>query len=101
MTTCAGVDWIRSGHFNPCEPGIFDMILDALLSPHDPWMTLADFRSYVEAQERVSLAWQDQEHWTHMSILNTASSGFFSTDRTMEEYNRDIWKLTPGNGNGD
>jgi starch phosphorylase len=94
-------DWIRSGHFNPCEPGIFDMILDALLSPHDPWMTLADFRSYVEAQERVSLAWQDQEHWTHMSILNTASSGFFSTDRTMEEYNRDIWKLTPGNGNGD
>lgn len=90
------LDWLRSGHFNACEPGIFDMVLDAVLSPHDPWVTLADFRSYVDAQERVSLAWQDQENWTRMSILNTASSGFFSTDRTMAEYNRDIWKLTPG-----
>ena len=90
------IDWLRSGHFNMSEPGIFDMILDALLSPHDPWMTLADFRSYVDAQEQVSLAWQDQAAWTRMSILNTASSGFFSTDRTMEEYNRDIWKLKPG-----
>ena len=87
------LDWIRSGHFNQYEPGIFDMILDALLSPHDPWMTLADFRSYVNAQEKVALAWQDPAHWTRMSILNTASSGFFSTDRTMQEYNRDIWKL--------
>ncbi|HRJ54478.1 MAG TPA: glycogen/starch/alpha-glucan phosphorylase [Candidatus Thiothrix moscowensis] len=96
------IEWIRSGHFNPCEPGIFDMILDAILSPHDPWMTLADFRSYVDAQEQVSLAWQDQARWTRMSIMNTACSGFFSTDRTMEEYNRDIWKLKPGgNGNGD
>ncbi|MBU0653606.1 MAG: glycogen/starch/alpha-glucan phosphorylase [Gammaproteobacteria bacterium] len=90
------IDWLRSGHFNMSEPGIFDMVLDALLSPHDPWMTLADFRSYVDAQEQVSLAWQDQAAWTRMSILNTASSGFFSTDRTMEEYNRDIWKLKPG-----
>jgi len=87
---------LRSGHFNPYEPYIFDMILDALQSPHDPWKTLADFRSYVDAQERVSLAWQDQARWTRMSILNTASSGFFSTDRTMLEYNRDIWKLKPG-----
>ncbi len=90
------IDWIRSGHFNACEPGIFDMILNAILSPHDPWMTLADFRSYVDAQERVAQAWQDQDHWTRMSILNTASSGFFSTDRTMREYNQDIWKLQPG-----
>ncbi|MFZ5574439.1 MAG: glycogen/starch/alpha-glucan phosphorylase [Pseudomonadota bacterium] len=84
---------LRSGHFNLCEPGIFDPILDALLSPHDPWMVLADFRSYVDAQERVAHAWQDQERWTRMSILNTASSGFFSTDRTMQEYNAEIWKL--------
>jgi len=98
------------GHYNPqayvdndpdlhdviglLRPGIFDPILNALLSPHDPWMVLADFRSYVDAQERVAHAWQDQEHWTHMSILNTASSGFFSTDRTMQEYNAEIWKLT-------
>ena len=87
------IDLLASGHFNPCEPGIFDMILDAIMSPHDPWMVLADFRSYVDAQERVSHAWQDQEGWTRMSIRNTASSGFFSTDRTMREYNAEIWKL--------
>jgi len=88
------IDLLRSGHFNLYEPGIFDMILDALLSPHDPWMVLADFRSYVDAQERVAQAWQDEAGWTRMSLLNTASSGFFSTDRTMQEYNADIWKLT-------
>ena len=87
------IDLLKSGHFNLYEPGIFDMILDSLLSPHDPWMVLADFRSYVDAQERVAQAWQDQERWTRMSILNTASSGFFSTDRTMREYNDEIWKL--------
>jgi glycogen phosphorylase len=88
------IDLLRSGHFNLCEPGIFDMILDALLSPHDPWMVLADFRSYVDAQERVAQAWQDEAGWTRMSLLNTASSGFFSTDRTMQEYNAEIWKLS-------
>ncbi len=87
------IDLLSSGHFNPLEPGIFDMILNAVLSPHDPWMVLADFSSYVEAQERVSRAWQDKAAWTRMSMLNTASSGFFSTDRTMLEYNADIWKL--------
>ncbi|PID50349.1 MAG: glycogen phosphorylase [Proteobacteria bacterium] len=89
------IQLLRSGHFNQYEPGIFDMIIDSMLSPADPWVTLADFRSYVDAQERVNLAWQDQTHWTRMSILNTASSGFFSTDRTMQEYNCDIWKLKP------
>ena len=92
------IDLIASGHFNAQEPGIFDMILGALMSPHDPWMVLADFSSYVEAQERVARAWHDQDAWTRMSILNTASSGFFSTDRTMQEYNTDIWKLTAGEG---
>ena len=87
---------LRSGHFNSCEPYIFDMILEALQSPNDPWKTLADFRSYVDAQVQVSQAWQDQARWTRMSILNTACSGFFSTDRTMQEYNREIWKLKPG-----
>lgn len=88
------IELLSSGHFNLCEPGIFDMILNALLSPHDPWMVLADFGSYVEAQDKVAQAWQDKANWTRMSILNTASSGFFSTDRTMREYNADIWKLT-------
>ncbi|MCU7958496.1 MAG: glycogen/starch/alpha-glucan phosphorylase [gamma proteobacterium symbiont of Bathyaustriella thionipta] len=91
----AVIDLLRSGYFNPVEPGIFDAVLDGLCSPQDPWMTLADFRSYVDTQESVARAWQDQEAWTKMSIRNTASSGFFSTDRTMQDYNKDIWKLKP------
>ena len=55
-----------------------------------------DFRSYVDAQERAAVAYRDRERWTRMSILNTAASGKFSTDRTMAEYNAEIWKLTPG-----
>ena len=86
---------LESGHFNPTEPGIFDDIIAGLRSPRDPWMTVADFRSYVDAQQRAADAYRDRERWVRMSILNTACSGFFSTDRTMEEYNRDIWKLTP------
>jgi starch phosphorylase len=56
-------------------------------------MTAADFRSYVDAQQRVNEAFLDATRWTQMSILNCASSGRFSTDRTMREYNRDIWGL--------
>ena len=91
----AVLDLLRSGHFSLNESGIFNAVLDALLSPSDPWMVLADFRAYVDAQQQVSTAWQDTERWTRMSILNTASSGFFSSDRTIQEYNRDIWKLKP------
>ncbi len=88
------VHLLRSGHFNAFEPGIFDDVINAMFNPDDPWLTFADFRSYIDAQKDVSTLWQDQQSWTRKSILNTASSGFFSTDRTMEEYNRDIWKLT-------
>ena len=86
---------LESGHFNQCEPGLFDDVIASIKSPHDPWMTIADFRSYVDAQERVEDAYRDQDHWTKMSIINCANSGKFSTDRTINEYNKDIWKLTP------
>jgi starch phosphorylase len=58
-------------------------------------MTAADFRSFVDAQQLADAAYQDTARWTTMSILNTASSGRFSTDRTMREYNEDIWHLDP------
>jgi starch phosphorylase len=74
---------------------LFEPIVHAIRSPHDPWLVAADFRAFVDAQERVARAYQDRENWTRMSILNTAHSGKFSTDRTMEEYNAEIWKLTP------
>jgi len=84
---------LESGHFNAVEPGKFDKLIASLKDPYDPWLTLADFRSYIDAQERVEFAWQDQANWTRMSILNTANSGRFSTDRTISEYNAEIWKL--------
>jgi starch phosphorylase len=84
---------LESGYFNQFEPGIFDPVIEAIRSPYDPWMTAADFRSYIDAQEQAAMAYQDREHWTRMSIINSAKSGRFSTDRTMEEYNRDIWRL--------
>jgi starch phosphorylase len=86
---------LESGHFNQFEPGIFNDIVNSIKSPHDPWMTIADFRSYVDAQKQVEIAYNDKERWTRMSILNCASSGKFSTDRTIAEYNNEIWKLTP------
>jgi starch phosphorylase len=86
---------LESGHFNQFEPGVFDPILHAIRSPQDPWMTAADFASYRLAQERAAAAYRDVEGWTRKSIRNTAHSGHFSSDRTIGEYNRDIWKLEP------
>jgi len=84
---------LACGHFNSFEQGIFDDILSSLMNPHDPWLTLADFRSYIDAQELVSCAYRNKTRWAKMSINNTACSSYFSTDRTMQEYDKDIWKL--------
>ena len=86
---------LESGQFNHFEPGILDAIIQSIKEPADLWMTAADFRGFVEAQEEASKAYQDETRWTRMSILNSASSGRFSTDRTMRDYNEDIWHLEP------
>ncbi len=87
------VDLLRGGHFNQFEPGCFDNLINAFTSSYDPWMTVADFRSYIDAQHQAGLAYQDKARWAQMSIINSAHSGKFSTDRTMNEYNDEIWKL--------
>ncbi|HWP01289.1 MAG TPA: glycogen/starch/alpha-glucan phosphorylase [Methylococcus sp.] len=89
------MQFLESGYFNRFEPGIFDAVIDSVRSPFDPWMTAADFPSYIEAQRSAAMAYRDLEHWTRMSILNTAASGKFSTDRTIGDYNREIWRLAP------
>ncbi|OIQ00874.1 MAG: glycogen phosphorylase [Zetaproteobacteria bacterium CG2_30_46_52] len=89
------MELLECGHFSQFEPGLFSVITQAIRSGNDPWLVAADFRSYVDAQQRASEAYQDQKKWLRMSIFNTAYSGKFSTDRTMEDYNRDIWKLKP------
>ena len=94
---------LQSGHFNQSEPGIFDPIIDSILSPQDPWMTAADFASLLTAQRAVADCYRDRERWVRMSILNTAASGRFSSDRTIRDYNNEIWHLQPvalSNGKG-
>ena len=89
------INLLRSGHFSLFEQGLFEPVVNSILNPHDPWMTAADFRSFVNAQQEAAKAYQDRERWTRMSIMNSACSGKFSTDRTIEDYNREIWKLQP------
>jgi starch phosphorylase len=89
------LDMIGSGYFSPENPTLFDPIHQALLDGGDYYMLLADYASYVEAQERVSRTYQDQGEWTRMSILNTARMGKFSSDRSVREYAENIWQVRP------
>jgi len=84
---------LESGHFNLFEPGIFDSIIASIRSSDDMWLTAYDFDSYYEAQRKVDALFKDENQWTQMSILNTASSGVFSSDRTIKQYKEDIWNL--------
>ena len=86
---------LESGHFNLFEPGLFDDVISGIKSKDDAWLTAHDFASYIAAQREVDKAYADQTHWTQMSILNTAASGLFSSDRTIGQYCDDIWHLTP------
>ena len=90
----AVMDLIREGCFSRGDRDLFKPLVDNLLY-HDPYMLMADFRSYVDCQGQVSQAYRDKEHWTRMSVLNVARSGKFSSDRTIQEYCRDIWKVEP------
>jgi starch phosphorylase len=92
---CEVMEVLQSGQFNQSEPGIFDPIIDSIMSPQDPWMTAADFASLVSAQRSVADCYRQRERWTRMSIHNSAASGRFSSDRTIREYNADIWRLQP------
>ncbi len=91
----AVIDWLGSDYFAPGEHGAFGALHHSLLQGGDPYLLLADFRSYCDAQARVDVAYRDQKHWAKMAILNTARMGKFSSDRTIREYAKDIWKLKP------
>ena len=88
------IDLISSGFFSNGDRGLFQPLVDSLLT-RDDYMLLADYQDYVECQERVSQAYADRNAWTRMSILNCARVGRFSSDRSIREYCRDIWKVTP------
>ncbi len=90
----AAIDLIGSGFFSPEEPDLFKPLTNSLLY-QDEYFVLADYPAYVRCQEEVGEAYRDVEKWTAMSILNVARMGKFSSDRTIREYCRDIWKLSP------
>ena len=85
---------ISGNFFSAFHPGLFNPILESLYHV-DPFMICADFDSYCRVQDEVSRLYQAQEAWTKWSIANVASSGFFSSDRAILEYARDIWHIEP------
>lgn len=89
------LDMLKDDYFNEEEPGIFEPIFNTLVNYGDTYFVLADYRSYIEAQEKVSETYRNIDKWTKMSILNTARSGKFSSDRTIKEYADEIWKIKP------
>ena len=88
------IDLIDGGHFSDGNRDLFRPLVESLLS-RDEYMLLADYESYIDCQERVNDAYRDRTRWTRMSILNCASVGRFSSDRSVREYCRDIWNVTP------
>jgi starch phosphorylase len=88
------IDLIRNGFFSRGDTELFRPLMDGLLY-HDPYLVLADFRAFLECQARVAEAFADTERWTRMSILNTARSGKFSSDRAIRDYCADIWQVKP------
>ena len=93
--TRAALDLIFSDHFSRHEPGVFAPLADTLLTHGDHYMHLADLQAYLEADRRLVALYADPEAWARKAILNVASSGKFSSDRTIAEYAADIWKVEP------
>ena len=89
------LNMIASGYFTPHEPNLFEPIVRGLLDQGDYYMLLADYRPYVAAQEKVSQVFLDKDDWARRSILNTARMGKFSSDRSVLEYARNIWRVEP------
>ncbi|MGA9470067.1 MAG: glycogen/starch/alpha-glucan phosphorylase [Candidatus Macondimonas sp.] len=88
----AVIDLIASGYFSRGDKRLFQPLIDDLLH-HDPFFVLADFAAYLSCQDRVDAAYRDRDAWNRMAILNTAHAGFFSSDRSIREYQREIWKI--------
>ena len=91
--TRAALDLIFSGHFNRNEPGAFEPLKDMLLTHGDFYMHLADLASYLQAHEQVNALYADPGAWQQKAITNVASSGTFSSDRTIAEYAASIWNV--------
>ena len=85
---------IEVGHFSNGDSELFKPIIN-ILTGNDPFFVMADFDDYLRAQDEVSKAWKKRQQWNRMALLNTARSGFFSSDRSIREYCQSIWKVKP------
>jgi starch phosphorylase len=88
------IDLINSGFFAKGDGGLFKPLIDKLLY-EDPYLLLADYQSYIDAQDRADSAYQDQENWSRMAIINAVRMGKFSSDRSIRDYCRKIWRVEP------
>jgi starch phosphorylase len=88
------IDSLTSGEFSHGDRNLFEPLVHSLLTSDD-YMLLTDYQSYIDCQDRVSLAYRNQEDWTRMSILNVARIGKFSSDRSIRDYCAEIWKTWP------
>ena len=86
------LDAIAEGRFSDGDPSTFGQLVDSLLG-WDEYLALVDYRPYLDAQDDVERAWLDRDRWLRMSVLNTARSGFFSSDRTIRDYVERIWRV--------
>ncbi len=89
------IDFIASGALGHGDAELFRPVVENLLD-HDPFLLLADYQAYVDAQDRVSALWRDSAAWTRQSILNSARMGKFSSDRSIRDYCKRVWKVQPG-----
>jgi len=92
LRTC--IDQVQSGFFSPDDPNKFHDLVSSLMN-HDRFLTLADYTSYIAAQDEVGKLYQKVDEWTVKAVLNIASSGKFSSDRTIAQYGREIWGVEP------
>ncbi len=91
----ACLDWLDTDYFTPGNAGELSSIKHSFLEGGDPYKVLADFQSYSEAHHALGIAYQDKKRWAKMAILNTAMMGKFNSDRSIEDYVKNIWFLTP------
>lgn len=89
----AVIDWLASGDLSPEEPDAFRPLVETLLDRGDYFLTLADYQSYSEAHDKIVATWKKPELWWKMAIINTASMGKFSSDRSIMDYAKTIWNM--------
>ena len=87
------LDWLDTDYFTPGQPGALSSIKRSLLDGGDPFLVLADFESYKDAHHRAQQMFKDKARWAEAAMINSATMGMFSSDRSMNDYSRDIWNL--------